>query len=143
MRFLLDTNTVSVPAAAKPNPAILAKLEAHGHEACIGAPIWHELTFGCERLPAGRRRDAFERYLHEVVQVAFAVLPYDEAAATWHARERARLQGLGRPAPYVDGQIAAIASVAGLTLVTCDVKDFASFQGLDVVDWSKRRSRRR
>jgi tRNA(fMet)-specific endonuclease VapC len=58
----------------------------------------------------------------------------------WHGRERARLDGLGRPAPYVDGQIAAIAFVSDLILVTAHVKDFARFKGVDVVNWSKRRS---
>jgi predicted nucleic acid-binding protein len=40
--------------------------------------------------------------------------------------------------PYVDGQIAAIASLAGLTVVTRDTKHFDPFRGLEVTDWSKR-----
>jgi predicted nucleic acid-binding protein len=40
--------------------------------------------------------------------------------------------------PYVDGQIAAIASLAGLMLVTRDTKHFEPFRGLEVTDWSKR-----
>ena len=54
-------------------------------------------------------------------------------------RERARLEGLGRPAPYVDGQIAAIALVNDLVLVTANVKDFARFKALEVENWSRRR----
>jgi tRNA(fMet)-specific endonuclease VapC len=63
------------------------------------------------------RKDALKAYLRDVVQASFAILPYDEAAAGWHGAERARLEGSGRPAPYVDGQIAAIAHVNGLVLV--------------------------
>jgi tRNA(fMet)-specific endonuclease VapC len=51
------------------------------------------------------------------------VLPYDGAAARWHARERARLAKLGRPAPFADGQVAAIAAVNQLVLVTRNVSD--------------------
>lgn len=68
---------------------------------------------------------------------SFPVLAYDEAAAHWHGRERARLDGLGRPAPYVDGQIAAIAQVSNLILVTVNVKDFARFKDLKVENWTK------
>ncbi|MBA3640073.1 MAG: hypothetical protein M3541_04800 [Acidobacteriota bacterium] len=60
------------------------------------------------------------------------LLPSDEAAAAWHGRERARLETLGRPAPYVDGQIAAVAQVNSLVLVTANPKDFARFKDLRV-----------
>ena len=69
-------------------------------------------------------------------------MSYDELAAGWHGRERARLEALGKPAPYVDGQIAAIAEVNDLILVTANTKDFARFKGLTVENWL-RRSRRR
>ena len=72
---------------------------------------------------------------------SFPILPYDEAAATWHGEERARLDALGRPAPLVDGQIAAIANVNGLVLATTNDNDFAGFKGLTVENWSKRRVR--
>ena len=71
--------------------------------------MWHELTYAFRRLPRGRRRTALENYLRDVVGVSFPVLPYDEAAAAWYGKERARLKATGRAAPYVDGQITAIA----------------------------------
>ena len=136
-RFLLDTNIVSSPISKQPNPSVLRKLEEHGHECAIAAPVWHELTFGCQRLPRGKRRNAVEAYLQDVVLASLGVLPYDEDAARWHGIERARLEGLGRPAPFVDGQIAAIAYVNQLTLVTINVKDFTRFKGVEVENWSK------
>ena len=138
-RYLLDTSIVSSPISKQPNPDVLKQLEARGHECAIASPVWHELTFGCQRLPRGKRRDAIETYLQDVVLVSFAVLGYDEDAAHWHGIERARLEGLGKPAPYADGQIAAIAYVNELTLVTVNVKDFARYKGVEVENWSKRR----
>jgi tRNA(fMet)-specific endonuclease VapC len=139
-RYLLDTSIVSSPIAKVPNAEVLKHLEAHGHECAIAAPVWHELTYGCQRLPRGRRREAIETYLQDVVLASFPVLAYDETAAHWHGIERARLEGLGKPAPYVDGQIAAIAYANELTLVTVNVKDFARFKGVEVENWSKRRT---
>jgi tRNA(fMet)-specific endonuclease VapC len=103
--------------------------------------VWHELTYGCRRLPKGKRRLALEVYLRDVVHGSFPILPYDEAAAAWHGEERARLEALSRPAPFVDGQIAAIAHVHGLVLATTNDKDFARFKGLTIEKWSKRRVR--
>jgi tRNA(fMet)-specific endonuclease VapC len=74
-----------------------------------------------------------------VVLASFQVLAYDEVAAHWHGIERARLEGLGKTAPYVDGQIAAIAHVNELTLATVNVKDFSRFKNVDIENWSKRR----
>ena len=141
LRYLLDTSIVSAPMTKTPPPHLIKRLEVHGHESAIAAPVWHELTYGCRRLPRGKRRDALDSYLHEVVQASFPILAYDEAAATWHGHERARLEALGRPAPFVDGQIAAIAHANGLALITLNVKDFARFKELDVADWSKRHER--
>jgi len=141
LRYLLDTSIVSSPVSRTPDPGIVAQLDEHGHECAIAAPVWHELTYGCSRLPRGRRRTALEAYLEDVVRASFPILPYDEAATVWHGRERARLEALGRPVPYVDGQIAAIAHVNGLALVTVNTIDFARFTGLTVENWSTRPAR--
>jgi tRNA(fMet)-specific endonuclease VapC len=74
-----------------------------------------------------KRRTAIEAYLRDVVRPSFPNLPYDELAATWHAEERARLEALGRPAAFVDGQIAAIGHVHRLVLVTTNENDFRGF----------------
>jgi tRNA(fMet)-specific endonuclease VapC len=76
-----------------------------------------------------------EDFLEEVVEPTIPVLPYDDRAAVWHAAERARLENAGRPAPFVDGQIAATAFVNGLTLVTDNLKDFGAFRGIKLVNW--------
>lgn len=142
LRYLLDTSIVSAPISKKPDAAIIQQLEDHGPECAIASPVWHELTYGCRRLPKGKRRAALDSYLRDVVRASFPVLPYDEAAARWHGEERARLEALGRPSPFVDGQIAAIAHANELILVTTNTKDFVRFKELTVENWSKGHARR-
>lgn len=53
-----------------------------------------------------------------------------------HARERARLDKIGAKPPFIDSQIAAIANLNGLVLVTANRKDFERFTGLELEDWT-------
>ena len=134
--FLLDTNVISEPTRLFPNPQLVERLEEQRGKMGIAAPSWHELLFGCERLPRSHRRGRIEEYLFSVVLASFPVLPYDQAAAAWHATERARLQATGKPPPFLDGQIAAVARVNDLVLVTANGSDFAGFEGLRIEDWT-------
>lgn len=118
---------------------MLARIEEHEGELATCAVVWHELRYGAARLPASRKRRAIERYLDDVVRAALPILPYDEESAAWHARERARLGGRGRGPSAADGQIAAIARVNELVIVTANVRDFRRFEGLSVQDWRRRR----
>ncbi len=135
MRFLLDTNIVSEPLKPRPLTALLKQLELHRSEIAIAALTWHELWFGCQRLPPSAKRSAIETYLNEVVAVTMPVLPYDERAAEWHAAERARLVGSGKTPSFVDGQIAGVAVTNALVLVTRNVVDYRDFTTLTVTDW--------
>ena len=135
LKYLLDTNIVSEPLRPSPDPTVLRRLRRHEGETAIASIVWHELQFGCARLPDSRRRAAIERYLTDVVLASFPILDYGHSAAEWHARERARLDAAGKTAPYVDGQIAAIASVNDLVLVTANKTDFRGFKGLRVQTW--------
>ncbi len=79
---------------------------------------------------------AIERYLQDVVLASLPILDYDRAAAEWHALERARLAAAGRTPPFIDGQIAAIARVNDLALVTANRTDFGGFRGLRLAAWA-------
>jgi tRNA(fMet)-specific endonuclease VapC len=138
LTYLLDTNIISEPLRPMPNPTILAYIERHQDEIAIAAIVWHELWFGCARLPASARRTAIEIYLTQVVGLAVPILAYDQRAAEWHARERTRLVDIGKTPPFVDGQIAATAMVHDLTLITLNRDDFIAFQGLRIDDWLMR-----
>ena len=135
LRFLLDTNIVSEAVRPFPNSVVLDKIEQNKGKVGIATVVWHELLFGLERLPPSRKRNALEAYLLRVVQATMPILPYDQAAAEWHARERVRLVATGRTPPFLDGQIAATAKANDLVLVTANRSHFESFEGLRVEDW--------
>ena len=97
--------------------------------------VFHEMLYGCYRLPNSRKRQAIEAYLREEVEAKLLLLPYSTEAAKWHAFERARLVGLGKTPSYVDTQIAAIAVVNNLVLVTNNEADYADFQGIQIENW--------
>jgi tRNA(fMet)-specific endonuclease VapC len=132
---------VSSAISARPDRSVLSRLTQRGHECAIASVVWDELTYGHARLDEGKRKAELEAYLRDVVLKSFPVLPYDQAAATWHGVERARLERAGRTGPYVDGQIAAVARVHDLVLVTANVRDFVRFKDLKVEDWTRERAK--
>jgi tRNA(fMet)-specific endonuclease VapC len=87
------------------------------------------------RLPPSRKRQGLERYLQEEVKAKLPFFPYNEAAAEWHAQERSRLVKLGKTPSFADSQIAAIAKVNQLILVTNNVSDYANFNDLPIENW--------
>lgn len=133
MTYLLDTCILSEPLKKKPHPGVVEKLGRFQARIAIASTVWHEVLFGCRLLPPSRKRAAFEDYFLQVVAPSVPILPYDERAADWHATERARLRD--RPPPFRDGQIAAVARVHDLVVVTANVADFEVFEGVRVENW--------
>ena len=134
VKVLLDTNALAEAVRATPSTSFVKRLRANEAKVAIASVTLHEAVYGVERLPEGRRKQMLRDYVRDVVG-RMTVLPYDAPAAEWHARERVRLETAGRPIPYADGQIAAIAMVHGLTLVTANVRDFRNIAGLRIEDW--------
>lgn len=114
IKYLLDTNILSEPVKADPNKYLMTMLEKHQNEIITAAPVWHELLYGYLRLPVSRKREMIEVYLEDVV-----------------------LSLHGNTPSFVDGQIAAIASVNGLILVTRNTHDFKIFESIRVLNWYK------
>ncbi len=134
-KYLLDTNVLSEAVKTAPDANLMTMLQTHEESIVTAAPVWHELRYGCLRLPSSRKRDLVQAYLEEVIRRNLAILPYDERAAQWHAEERARLSAIGKTPSFVDCQIAAVSKVNALVLVTRNTSDFAAFEGLQIENW--------
>lgn len=136
LRFLLDSNVLSEPLRPYPNSNLIQKLTEHSEAIATAAIVLHELWYGYYRLPASsNKRQIIEAYLVEEVEAKLPILSYTSDAAKWFAQERSRLVGIGRTPSYPDGQIAAIACVNNLILVTNNVSDYANFQELQIDNW--------
>ena len=135
IKYLLDTIVISEPLRPKPDEAVLGNFRKHQNEVGIASIVWHKLLYGCFRLPESERRTAIETYLFEIVGPSIPILPYDERAAHWHALQRARLSSSGKTPPFANGQIAAIAAVDDLILITFNTSDYEHFRGIQVEDW--------
>jgi tRNA(fMet)-specific endonuclease VapC len=135
MKYLLDTNLISELIRPNPDRGVEERCRQYQQDLVTAAPVWHELQFGCYRMPLSRKREILELFLEEVISRNLPILPYDEQAARWHALERARLSLTGKPPSFVDGQIAGIAVTNGLILVTRNRNDFRFFSGLTLEDW--------
>lgn len=133
--YLLDSNILSEPARLTPDDNVLQQLANHDGEYATAAIVWHELVYGCELLAASKRKKQLQSYLDMLLINGLIVLPYDQAAADWYAKERARLQRQGLTCAYADGEIAAIAVTQKLTLVTRNTQDFQNFQNLALQNW--------
>jgi tRNA(fMet)-specific endonuclease VapC len=135
LRFLLDTNILSEPLKLEPNAAVIEQMERYQSEVAITSVTWHEIWFGCYRLPASKKRQRIEQYLRDIVEPDVPILPYGAEPALWFAQERSRLVSLGRTPSFADGQIAAIAYTHNLILITNNVSDYTDFQNLQIENW--------
>jgi tRNA(fMet)-specific endonuclease VapC len=137
LHFVLDTSVVAEPATREPDGEVVRRIKKRATQCGIPAPVWAELLMALESLPASdERRSVFDRYLQDVVRPSFPILPYDDAAASFYARDAARRKLAGQPRSVAAGQIAAIAVTQGLTLVTLRPKDYAGYRGLRVESWA-------
>ncbi|RIZ71786.1 MAG: type II toxin-antitoxin system VapC family toxin [Methylococcales bacterium] len=133
--YLLDSNILSEPARLKPNAQVLKQFANHDDCYATVSIVWHELVYGCELLPASKRKEQLQAYLEMLLMNGLIILPYDQLAADWYAKERARLQFQGKTCAYADGEIAAIAVSNKLILVTRNIQDFQNFQNLSLQNW--------
>lgn len=141
MRCLLDTTALSEWSKPEPNSGYVRWSQIQKPDgAFIGAPSVGELYYGLDLTPNSRRRAAIATWLERLLAGFEArILPFDaECAQIWGiacgaARKR------GRRLSIVASQLAAIAYVNGLTVVTRNTGDFdiPEFEKLKVISpWS-------
>jgi tRNA(fMet)-specific endonuclease VapC len=135
--YLLDTNILSEPARKIPNPHLMQCFNQYDGQYATAAIVWHELHYGCELLADSKRKTELKSYLQALEEGGLVILNYDQTAAEWYAKQRASLKTQGKTQAYADGEIAAIAAVNQLTLVTRNTDDFVNFNDLSLENWFK------
>ncbi len=131
--FLLDTNVISELTKDAPHPQVTAFLAAQ-EELWLSAVVLHELDFGLNLLPPGRRRDSISAALAGFVTgYADRVLPVGRPEAAQAAALRARAHRSGRVLDLGDALIGGTAMANRLSVATRNVGDFADL-GFEVVN---------
>jgi len=127
--ILIDTNVFSELMCPEPDPAVVAWLDAQPE-----ATLWtttinaFEMRFGVARMPHGRRRDALEQAIHDLLRIDFAqrVLDFDASAARHAASFAAEMEAKGRTVDVRDLFLAGIAASRGAKIATPDSNRFPS-----------------
>ncbi len=135
IRYLLDTNVFAEPLKIHPDSLVMERMEGHQDAYCTCAVVWREMRYGWARMPDSRKKARVGDFLHAQWHSGLLVLPFDQEAADWLGRERARLEAEGNTPSYADAEIAAIAVTRGLVLVTRNTSDFQHFSGLSLENW--------
>jgi predicted nucleic acid-binding protein len=130
VNFLLDTNVLSEVQRPAPDLKVLGWLDAVDEDRVfISVASIAELRRGITLLDDGRRRDALAAWLAHDLPERFAgrMLPIDDVVAGHWGDLMAQSRRSGVALSVMDGFFAATALAKDLTLVTRNVRDFASF----------------
>ena len=125
MSWLVDAHVLSEPTRAHPDSGVVDWLRSHERGLRVDPIILGEVRFGILLLPPGKRRARLERWFEGAV-ARIECLPWDSSTGLRWAALLAQLRAEGRAMPIKDSQIAATARTHGLTVVTRNVRDFAS-----------------
>ena len=133
--FLLDTNVLSELTREVPHPGVIAFL-AEQEDLWLPSLVVHELEYGVQLLPQGRRRDHLQAMLTSIISTyADRILALDRPAAESAARLRAQARRMGRPLDLGDALIAGIAQSNVLTIASRNVRDFDYVEVAVISPW--------
>ena len=122
--YLIDTNVVSELTKASPDPGVIAFLSERD-DLWLSSVVLHELEFGLQCLPQGRRRDDLRQVLSDfITEFEDRILSLERVEAEWAARLRVAAHRSGRVLHLGDALIAGTAKAHGLSIATRNVRDF-------------------
>ncbi|MDH4553787.1 type II toxin-antitoxin system VapC family toxin [Pseudomonas sp. BN417] len=128
--ILLDTNVISEFMKARPDPNVVAWVDAQpGRVLVICSISVAEILYGLARMPDGKRKSGMLEIAKAIIEEDFAgqVLSFDTDAAVHYAALAAMNAAKGRSVGMADAQIAAIARLHEATIATRNVRDFEAF----------------
>jgi tRNA(fMet)-specific endonuclease VapC len=131
MSYLIDTNhATAFMADVEPVTAKITQLAEQGERFFLCIPTVGELYFA---VSASKRQQENMLNLGRLL-ARIAILEYDIESAREYGRVRAELKLKGRPIPGIDAQIAAVARLHGLTVLSAD-RHFTYVDALSVENW--------
>lgn len=133
--YLFDTDTITNILKKRPSPQLVSKLKTLRYEQqYISTITISEIVYGAMKSKAP---EYHLKNLEQLILPAVNVLSFDSRAAFTYGKIRAELEQKGMPLSHADIQIAAIALINDLTLVTGNTKHFMRIDSLKVENWIK------
>jgi predicted nucleic acid-binding protein len=129
--YLLDTNCISELLRAKPEPAVVAWIEATDESLLyLSVLTFGEIRKGLTGLPQSKRRTHLETWLEIELRARFAgrILPIDFPVADRWGVLAATAKKEGKALSTIDGLLAATALEHNLTVVSRNAGDFEPTQ---------------
>jgi len=131
--YLLDTNTC-IHYLRQRNQKVVQQIQARQpSDIRLCSVVVAELYYGAYKSPSSFQ--AANLALLASFCSQFLSLPFNDVAADMFGRIRADLEARGMPIGPYDLQIAAIALINNLTLVTHNTSEFGRVPGLSLDDW--------
>jgi predicted nucleic acid-binding protein len=130
---MLDTNVLSELLQPQANARVVAFINSQA-DPIVSAIVFHELTFGVEKLPPGQRKARLSAAIDEVRhQFKERTVSIDAEVARIAGNLRAAEALSGFATDGMDSLVAACAIVASARLATRNTKDFARM-GIELVN---------
>ncbi len=133
MKYLLDTNVCIGYLNGKSEKIIRMLKSTAPKDVVICSVVKAELFLGAYK---SNFPDKTYAKLINFLDM-FRTLPFDDKSADMFGRIRSELEKAGIPIGPYDFQIASIALVHDLILVTHNAKEFSRIKGLKTEDWEK------
>ena len=133
MKYVLDTNAVS--ALMKGDPRFVARLRTVSRtDVVVPQPVLAEISYGIERLPRSKRREALQQRF-DLVRVELARAGWTDSVSERFGTVKATLEKRGKRIEDFDAAIAAHALAQDAILVTANIDDMTRIPGAKIEDW--------
>ena len=129
-RYLLDTNVIAALVRDPHGPVARRIREVGEADVCTSVIVAAEVWYGAARRGSPRLSKQCEAVLG-----GLEIVPFAPPADRFYARERTRLEALGRPVGGNDLLIAAHALALGCTVVTDNEREFGRIVDLRRENW--------
>jgi len=135
VNYVLDTNAVSALMKGEANVVAHLKRVAPG-DVSIPQPVIAEISYGIERLPRSKRRNALASRF-ELLKTELRRATWSDEVSDAFGRIKAGLERKGARIEDFDAAVAAHALATGSVLVTANVKHMVRVPNLALEDWSE------
>ncbi|KPU43322.1 tRNA(fMet)-specific endonuclease VapC [Oxobacter pfennigii] len=130
MKYMLDTN-ICIYLIKKKTENILNNLHSNMGSVAISAITLAELMYGVEASVYPEKNTIALNQFLSIIDT----LPFDDESAAEYGKICAALRRKGTPIGTMDMLIAAHAKAKGLIVVTNNVREFETVEGLGLENW--------